>query len=229
MGTNERKYAFMDEGWATMLPMDFQGEEAEGYDPMARTVRRFVHIAGTEKDVPMYYISTLYGPNERLSYRNSAYNRPGVAYKLLQQYLGEKKFAEVLRKYIEIWHGKHPIPYDFYFLFNRESGENLNWFWKPWFYDYGYPDLGIEKVTEEDEGYSVTVKRYGNLPIPVKLKVEFADSSVFEARRDMGVWKDGKNEVKIPVKTSKNITRVELGGGQIPDVDMRNNEWLKEK
>jgi len=64
--------------------------------------------------------------------------------------------------------GKHPTPYDFLFTFNEVTGENLNWFWKPWFFESGYPDLAMDKVVTNDSEAEITIRKVGNVPTPVK-------------------------------------------------------------
>lgn len=227
MGTNERKYGFMDEGWATMLPYNFQIREGKGYDPIARRIGIYLKTAGTEKDVPMLYITTSYGGNGRKSYRNSAYDRPGVAYYLLQQYLGEEKFAVAMQAYIELWHEKHPIPYDFYFTFSREAGENLNWFWKPWFFEAGYPDIGIKTVEKSEQKYQITIVNNGTMPVPVNLTILYADSSEEVVKQSMSLWKDGFEPKVVEVETDNEILRIDLGGIYLPDVNKDDNVWEK--
>ncbi|MCH7773861.1 MAG: M1 family metallopeptidase, partial [Bacteroidetes bacterium] len=80
MGTNETKYAFMDEGWAVMLPYDFQERMAKGYDPRKRNILGYQRYAGTERDVPLIVPSVnLIGA----TYRMYAYARPCAAYEIL--------------------------------------------------------------------------------------------------------------------------------------------------
>ena len=71
------------------------------------------------------------------------------------------------------WNGKHPIPTDFFFTFNEVVGKDLGWYWKPWFYDFGYPDLSITNVKSKKNSIVVEVKNIGSLPLPLKLQVMF--------------------------------------------------------
>jgi len=127
MGTNERKYAFMDEGWAVMMPYEIQNKLEPKYDPIARSIGRYESVAGMEMDVPMSVSSIVYNANAyRPAYRNAAYTRPAMAYLMLQNVLGEDLFKEGLQEYIRRWHHKHPIPNDFFFTFNQIAGEDLS-------------------------------------------------------------------------------------------------------
>ncbi len=225
MGTNERKYAFMDEGWAVMLPYVIQNRLATSYDPIARSVRRYNDVAGTEFDIPMVVSSIVYGPNAyRPSYRNAAYTRPGVAYLTLQNALGKELFSKALKEYIRRWHYKHPIPNDFFFTFNEVAGEDLTWFWKPWFFEFGYPDLGIKDAKQTKTGIDIIIEKHGALPVPVYLELETEDGALLKLEESASVWKDGKTELIVHSKIKQEIKTIRLGNSHIPDVEISNNK-----
>ncbi|MHB9039741.1 MAG: M1 family metallopeptidase [Melioribacteraceae bacterium] len=220
MGINERKYAWMDEGWATMLPFDFQTSHAPGYDPRTRNAQSFSEFAGNEQDVPPMVLSyELRGP----SYRTASYRRPGAAYEFLRQFLGDELFKKALHEYMNRWNGKHPIPYDFFFSFNSASGQNLDWYFNPWFFENKYPDLILSaKIT--DNGVSISIANKGGLPVPVKLKFYYEDgTNEFVYEKNADEWKNGNTTVKTVIQTKKKIKKVELGTTQIPDVNMKDN------
>ena len=58
---------------------------------------------------------------------------------------------------MERWHGKHPIPWDFFNTMNDVSGKNLNWFWNSWFFTNSYIDLAVKSVAKSAGGYSVVL------------------------------------------------------------------------
>jgi len=223
MGINETKYAYMDEGWADMLPFDFQERIVEGNDQRRLHMLGFQRNAGTEIDLPLA-VPTIQLRGE--AYTNSAYSRPGAAYDILRDMLGDELFLIALHSYIKNWNGKHPIPYDFFFTFNKATGKNLNWFWKPWFFEFGYPDLSIQKVEVNESGVSITVKKEGNIPVPVKLIVYYDDDTESVVYKDVSIWEDGNNEIIITEKTDKIIHKIVLGDSHIPDVNRNNNTYI---
>jgi len=226
MGTNESKYAFMDEGWAVMLPYDFQERMAKGYDPRKRNILGYQRYAGTERDVPLIVPSV---ELKGATFRMYAYSRPGAAYENLRNMLGDKLFLKGLHTFMERWNGKHPIPYDFFYSFNDGTGENLNWYWSSWFINFGYPDLSITKVAIDGIKLSVTVKKEGNIPIPIKLTFIYSDSTESIIYKDASVWSDGKDEIIITEKTTKTIDKIKLGDAHIPDVNHKRNTYIIEK
>ena len=221
MGINERKYAWMDEGWATMLPFDFQTENAPGYDPRSQNALRYSDFAGKDLDIPLMVPSYhLKNP----SYRTASYRKPGAAYEFLRQFLGDETFLKALHEYVNRWSGKHPVPYDFFFTFDNVVGENLDWFWKPWFFENKYPDLSIENAKQENGSVKCGIKNIGGLPVPIVLKAFFEDGSneiIFE--RNASVWKNLNDTVEVNILQYKKIVKLELGTTQIPDADKSNN------
>ena len=223
MGINERKYAWMDEGWATMLPMEFQKEEGK-YDPLASNVRGFSFVAGNELELPMI-IPSLYMLGE--TYRDASYTRPGIAYYYLMDLMGRKNFKKALRNYIVAWHGHHPLPYDFFLSFNNSFGEDLSWFWKPWFFERGYPDLAISNVEESGGTLYVTIEKVGLLPVPIGLNLTFTDGSTKSVWNSAAAWKDGEKKFTIVIPIEKSIKKVEIMKNKIADVNDSNNIWEK--
>ncbi len=223
MGINETKYAFMDEGWATFLPTDFQANYVEKNDPLRRTVIGYQSFAGSETEMPLIIPSShLRGK----TYRTSAYVRPGSAYQILRNMLGEKKFLKALHTYMQSWQGKHPIPYDFFYSFNNALGENLDWFWKPWFFEFGYPDLAIKNVNIEGKNASITVEKVGIIPIPIMITVFSKEGEEATITEQADVWSTGKSEVLLKVKSDNRITKVVLGNDHIPDAVQKNNIYI---
>ena len=220
MGTNERKYAWMDEGWATFFPTEIIAGFEPSYDYWQRIVSRYENSAGQEAEIAPIVPSYM----NRGKYRRIAfYNRPACAYMELEKLLGRKTFKKALLAYMNRWHGKHPLPWDFFFTFNKVSGQDLDWFWKPWFFEEGYPDLQIEEVQSEDGNYDVTVKKAGNIPTRVKLTFVFEDGSKKVKEFKASVWKYGNKFAHVKIHSGKKLSKVLLGSKHIPDADRTNN------
>ena len=218
MGINETKYAWMDEGWASIgewiiSPMiDTSLVDEYGVGPYAVS-------AGKEIDLPIITLST---QETGESYFLNSYPKPAMGYYYAKDLLGDSLFFKGLHKYIADWHGKHPLPLDFFGSMNAGSGRDLNWFWKRWFYDDGYTDLGIKGV----RGGQVVVVNKGGKPLPVDLKVEFVDGTVKKIHRSVGVWEKGNVEVMVPVGSGKGIRKISLGSTYTPDSYMKDNVWV---
>ena len=220
MGINERKYAFMDEGWAVMLPFDFQERMVEENYPIRRNVSSYQRFAGNETEMPPMIPSVLLKGS---SYRTAAYSRPGLAYDYLREVLGDELFTEALQEFIKRWNGKHPLPYDMYNTFNEVTGQDLNWYWQPWFFERGHPDLAIDRVVQQEEKIQVFISKEGSIPIPIKLKIVFEDGTETELNHTAAVWKNGNKEFIVEHPSDKPVKEIILGSPDIPDTDSENN------
>ncbi len=219
MGINEQDYAWMDEGWASFfdytLSDSLSGHKIGG-------VRGYSNIAGTQNDVPPMVTSR----NLTSGYRNAAYQRPQNAYLTLLDLLGYETFHKCMTEYMDRWKGKHPAPFDFFNTWNDVSGQNLDWFWQPWFFDWGYPDLAIQVVAKDETTnvQTVAIERKGNVPVPVHLEVEYSDGSKQTFHHSAAVWKDGAQTFRIACPAGKVVKSAQLGLKTIPDTDSKDNK-----
>jgi hypothetical protein len=223
VGTNEKKYAFMDEGWAVFLPFKFM-EKLTGFNSrLARNVSVYQELAGTEDDIPEIIpsLSLTY-----TAYRISAYDRSSIAYEILSDMLGDELFLKALKEYIHRWNGKHPIPYDLYFTFNEVAGQNLSWFWKPWFFEIGYPDLAINNVNVQGGKATIKIESVGNVPVPVKLTVYYEDDSSEMFYYKVDVWKKSDRTFITEIVLTGTLKEIKLGDINIPDSNRENNLYL---
>ncbi len=217
MGTNERKYAWMDEGWANMFPTDYQNKHFDGYYT-PRTQEYYLRNAGSEQEMPIMTITYL-NPNYQW-YRQATYSKPQFSYTELRKYLGEDLFYKCLKEYMSRWNGKHPIPQDFFNTFNNVSGKNLNWFWRNWYYDCNYPDIAASV-----EGKKLILENLGGLFNAFHVKVETEDGKTQELEYSADFWLKGMRQ---EVSFQDNIVKVEVGGEHKFDVDTKNNSWTAE-
>jgi hypothetical protein len=227
MGINERKYAWMDEGWATFFTSANHMnvvEEGTG-DSFEGNIRGVGVMMGNEADFPLTVLSSNTPTSQ--NYGFNSYTKASTAYYFLKEALGEEVFKKALLEYINRWNGKHPLPYDFFNTFNDVAKEDLSWFWNPWFFEPGYPDLGIKSVKAVKEGTEVIIEKTGNVPVPIDLEVTFTDDSKEKIYNKITVWKTGAKEFVVNIKNGKEIKRVELLDDHSPDGKLKNNVWEK--
>jgi Peptidase family M1 domain len=157
------------------------------------------------------------------TYQNAAYSKPSIVYQLLRKIMGDEKFKNALHLYINRWNGKHPTPYDFFYTFDEVNGENLNWFWIPWFFEQGYADLAIKAVNTLDARTEVVIEKIGNLPVPIKAKIVYIDDSEGIIMYPASVWKENTIEYRFIFSPELEIVRIEIGDEYIPDINQENN------
>lgn len=219
VGTNERKYAWMDEGWASLLPYFYFEEHSPDVDYFKGRMNRYYGTAGEEIEVPMMTLSHLL--TVRKPYRQASYNKSYFAYYYLYEYLGKELFTKSLQSYMNAWAGKHPMPYDYFNAINTATGKNLNWYWQNWFFDINHADLALTGLS--GNGNELIIKNTGGLFVPIILQIEYKDGTV--STRDLGLnaWQTGPREVHVELERIDEMERIVLGGDKVLDVDTSNN------
>ena len=217
VGTNERKYAWMDEGWANLFPYFFLNEHSPDFDYIATRKSRYFGVAGSEIEVPIMTLGDIL--TIRAPYRQASYNKSFFAYYYLYDFLGAELFLECLKTYMNAWAGKHPMPYDFYNSFSNSSGKDLDWYWQNWFFERNHADLGIDFT---DDG-KFRVYNKGRLFLPVDLTVVLKNGETIQFSFPADIWKNSL-ELMIPVE-NWDIESIELGNDKIIDVNLSNNKW----
>jgi len=220
MGFNEKKYVFMDEG----LTHHFTNHA------LLRTMNRlYIFAPRGESPADDYRFFVLNGDVPLInSYAHARFTnlqylsfvKPETAYTLFRDMVGEEKFLFAFKEFVNRWKGKHPTPWDMFYTFNNVLEENYNWFWKAWFFDQGYPDLGVRL---DGNHIVVECKGVGSLPLPVKLYLEMADGSAKTIERSMDVWKGGERKINIEYNDLDNVKVIRLDTASVPDIDHTNN------
>ncbi|HXL56088.1 MAG TPA: M1 family aminopeptidase, partial [Chitinophagaceae bacterium] len=222
MGINETKYGWMDEGWATIgewliSPMiDSSIIDEYGVEPYEKN-------AGTEADVPIKTLTPQL--NYTPAFFLNSYPKPAFGYLYVRDMLGDSLFTKALHYYIDQWHGKHPMPYDFFNCINMGCGRNLNWFWQRWFFNDGFPDLAISKVTHNGDNYTVAITSKGSKPLPVDLVVYYTDGTTQKIHRTISVWEKGNTTVALSFTANKLVQKLETGSTYVPDINKADNEY----
>ncbi len=142
VGSDERENAWMDEGFNTFIDIyatdnfnngEYAPKRDNEYDPIGKNPAEDIVPLLTNPDVPpiiTYADAIPYKYVHPLEYYKTA-----LGLVLLREYiLGHKRFDYAFKTYINRWAYKHPAAGDFFRTMNDASGEDLNWFWKGWFY-----------------------------------------------------------------------------------------------
>ncbi len=224
VGTNEKKYGWIDEGLVTYLPKPIE----RMYNAGDLTVEILVDIVSNkiEEAASTPVISASYQLDVDAYYFNSYY-RSAVSFYLLHEYLGDSLFYGGLKYFFNTWKYKHPIPYDLFNCFNYYTGRNLDWFWEKYFFSSLLPDLSLSANEISADSLEVTVQNKGGLPVPVKIYVYYTDKSKDEFYYSMDIWnEDDRLKIIVPKKERK-IENIELGDNRVPDIDKTNNyiDW----
>jgi hypothetical protein len=208
MGTNERKYAWMDEGWAQFLPMDFQSDMT-GTDVRAGYSKTFVKLSGTLEDAPLLTLSTNLHYE---SYRFNAYTKSWAMYNELKYLLGEDKFKTALKEFINRWNGRHPIPIDFTNTFESVYGSNMDWFWQKWLYGFAYCKPECSNFKYSKGNLYLTLKNKGGLPAHFDIKIYINGKSANTISYSAEIWKADQASVSLSIPCPQKPDSIEFTG-----------------
>lgn len=227
MGINETRYGFMDEGWATTFEYligqnDLGKERAATFFKQFR-VNNWANDPSPLEDLP---IITPEDVLKGVAYGNNAYGKPALGYLAAKDLLGDAVFKQSLLAFMQRWHGKHPIPWDFFNTFDDVSGRNLDWFWQNWYFSNNYIDLAVAGVTRTATGYSVAIDNIGGMDAPVDVVVRYADGTSDTIHETPAIWQANQQRATVTVPTRSNIQSLELNGGIWVDADSTNNRWV---
>jgi hypothetical protein len=228
VGSNERKYGWMDEGFNTFINSLADDDFNKG------------EYKGEEKDMgyyaPYYFadkLETILTTPDAMQEANIGrllYSKPGYGLELLRnQILGPVKFDYAFKTYIKHWAFKHPTPWDFFKTMDNAAGEDLAWFWKAWFLENYKLDQSILSVKyDKENGATVTIANLDQMAMPVIIEYETVKGTKERIKLPVEIWNNTALwKVKLPVKDP--LTKVTIDPDKVfPDINLQNNTW-KEK
>jgi aminopeptidase N len=155
-----------------------------------------------------------------------AYLKPGYGLMVLREHvLGPRRFDSAFKEYFDRWAYKHPKPADFFRTMEDVSGEDLDWFWRSWFYETDALDQAVDSVATGDTT-RVTVAQNAEMMLPMTVRLTYEDGST-ERRRvpAEAFYTRDTNTLRV---TEGTLRRVALDPNQIlPDMNRGNNTWTR--
>lgn len=229
VGTNERRFMWMDEGMNTFINSFasnwFNGGEYG--DTSNRDIMQVSRVLKTSTD-------PLITAPENMGLRNYGeyYFKTAAGLKILRNVvLGPERFDYAFKQYVQTWAFKHPQPEDFFRFMNNAAGEDLNWFWKEWIYKTWQLDQAISEVRQVSdnpaEGCLISLVNKERMAMPVIVRVTEQNGQVTNLRLPVEVWQRGPDWT-FKVNTTTPVTKVELDPDHdLPDANLQNNVWSK--
>jgi hypothetical protein len=227
MGINETRYGFMDEGWATTF--EYLINVAKLGEARATDFYKQFRVNGWINDPSPFEDLPIITPGDELrrGYGNNAYGKPSLGYLALKDLLGDATFKRALHGFMDRWHGKHPIPWDFFNTVNNVTGRDLNWFFKAWYFDNSYIDIAVRGVARSANGYRVTLENIGGMPAPVDIVVGYADGSSQTFHQTPAIWQSNLQKAVVTVPARKTVANVKLDHAIWVDADTANDGWKR--
>jgi hypothetical protein len=228
VGSDERRYAWMDEGFNTFINTFSE----EGYwkrdDSATRETERQLVTSMDQMPSaqPIMTPANRYKPNNLLSL---AYVKPSISLLTLRsKVLGTQVFDSAFREYTRRWAFKHPQPADFFRTMEEVSGRDLAWFWRGFFFTTAALDQSVEGVKQEADGSSqVSLVNLGDAVMPVELELSFEDGTTELVKLPVEIWYGG-NRYLYQVKAGKTIVSARVNpDGTFPDAIETNDAWKR--
>ncbi|HZI01533.1 MAG TPA: M1 family metallopeptidase, partial [Flavisolibacter sp.] len=223
VGSNERKYAWMDEGFNTFInsfsTKEFNKGEFAG----------FSYFPG--EDITPYVFNDKMDPlmttpdvaqQENLGI--AAYEKPSIMLHALRDVvLGPERFDRAFKEYVDRWAYKHPTPWDFFRTMENVSGEDLGWFWRGWVLNNWKFDVALGDVKYQDNkpenGAAITIESREQMPMPVPVLIRETNGKEHRMTLPVEVWQRGSRWTFM-VPTTSRITEVVLDPEKkLPDVN----------
>ena len=223
VSTNERRYAWMDEGTTTFNELMAETTYyPDGQDYIQNEYRTYLRIAGTDLEGPIMRWSDHH--YNGYAYNIASYAKPGSMLAVLRELLGPTTFAKAYRAFLDRWKYKHPYPWDFFNTFEDISGRELDWFWRAWYYETWTLDQAVGHVMATDGGTDIVIEDYGQVPMPATVEITMQDGTVIRRQIPVETWLQGATQTVITV--DGDVARVVVDPEhRFPDANRANNSW----
>jgi len=229
VGSNERLYGWMDEGFNTFIntlsTANFNNGEYKPAKPMD------MHRVGPVITSPD--LEPVMTEPADLKEKNTGillYFKPSMALTVLrEQVLGPERFDRAFQTYIERWAYKHPTPDDFFRTMENVSGESLQWFWRAWFVNNWRLDVAVSDVKYVDndatKGALITIDNLDKMAMPVVLEIKLKSGKTDRIKFPVEIWERFSSwTFKYP--STEEIQSVTYDPDNIfPDYNPDNNVW----
>jgi len=188
VNSDERQWTWMDEGlnsFVEYLTEELWDNKYPSKKGAAYTITDYMKLPKNELEPVMSNSENIvrFGPN--------AYTKPATALNILREtIMGRKLFDYAFKEYARRWEFKHPTPADFFRTMGDASGENLDWFWRGWFYGIEPCDISLDsvKVAKADlNGKMPQFNRRQARKVDAPAVNEFDDISKIRNREDKNI------------------------------------------
>jgi len=227
VGSDERRYPWMDEGFNTFADYDAAEAFFKG-SAYADTVRRELLSAYTATAIPGSEQPMITKPDEVRQLYWTAYQKPALMLTILREsVLGRDEFDRAFREYARRWKGKHPQPGDFFRTMSNETGRDLDWFWRSWIYTTARLDQAVDSVRAGRDSTFLYLSNRGQMVLPVTVELRYDDGTTETRNLPVELWDLG-SRFTYRMATTKKLAGVVIDPRRFyPDIDRDNNAWKR--
>ena len=237
VGSDERRYAWMDEGFNTFMDV-YAADEFNNGEYAPKRDGEYAPHKGNPADeiIPLLKDSAAPSMMARADMLTEKYRHPLVYFKpafglvlLREVVLGHDRFDYAFKKYIDRWAYKHPSPDDFFRTMDNEAGESLSWFWKEWFFNNWQLDMAVESVSypgnDPKNGADIMMANLQKMAMPCIVEIVLKDGSKQTLQLPVETWMQSDVH-KIHLQTTGPVQSVLIDPeNKLPDSNRTNNIW----
>ena len=238
LGSNERVHGWMDEGLNTLNEMRYVQTKYPDNTRFSDMVAggRF-HLGDLDHhdsgDI-MYRSLASFGLDQPLethsddfssfNYGAIMYQKTGVIFFYLMDYLGAEKFDAAMSAYYQQWKFKHPQPADLQKTLETQTGKDLNWLFKDLIQTTKHIDYNLKTVQIAKTGTVVKLANKGQVNGPIEVNIYGQDQKVET------VWAEPGQKSVLVQTPFASISKVEIDRlNDIPELNRQNNLWVKDQ
>ncbi len=228
VGSNERLFSWMDEGFNTFVNSISTAEFNNGEYKTEKTDMQASAAYFTNDNLEPIMSAPDSFREENMNVLS--YMKPAAALTILRNdILGASRFDRAFKTYVDRWAFKHPMPDDFFRTMENVAGEDLNWFWRSWFsnnwkFDQGI--VGLKYIKNDPKlGAIITIENLEKMALPVVLEIKTKSGTISRQKLPVEIW--SRNSVwsfKVPL--NETIESITLDPDKnFPDINPTNNVW----
>ena len=239
VGSNERRHAFMDEGFNTFIDV-YAADSFNNGEYAPKRDGEYAPKKGNPADeiIPLLKDTTAPTMMDRADIFTEKYRHPVEYFKpafglvlLREVILGHDRFDYAFRKYIKNWAYKHPAPDDFFRTMDNKSGEDLTWFWREWFQNNWQLDLAVQSVSYKNDDYKngadITILNLQKMAMPCAVEIVLKDGSKQDLQLPVETWMQSAIHT-IHLTTTQPLQSVTIDpAAMLPDSNRENNFWTQ--
>jgi hypothetical protein len=227
VGSNERRYAWMDEGFNTYINTFAKELRWRDTVMIGSMVTNWKAAVDAGNDVPLMTAADNIPP---AALGAIGYRKPAVLLLTLRnQVIGPELFDAAFRGYIKAWAFKHPTPGDFFRTIENATGRDLSWYWRGFWYTTDLLDVGIDSVSQANQaGQNVAVlslHRMTSILFPVRLRLKYADGRTGDFTLPVNVWANGDRFNAQLVVPARVVGARLWPDPSVPDWNEANDSW----
>lgn len=231
VNSDERQWAWMDEGFDSFLSYFAEKTWDSTVTWPRGPAKLLVPYMQKPKDVNEPIMTY---PDNANEYATSSYHKPATALNILREtIMGHDRFDSAFKTYAKRWAFKQPTPADFFRTMEDASADDLDWFWRGWFFTTDVCDISIDTVKFFTAGsgkyfYQIEMSNKGGLVMPVIIQLNYDDGNNEVIRIPAQVWRHNESKLTKSYMRNKKVSSVKLDPFlETADIDEENNVWSR--